>query len=317
MPRAPRNQYVNMSRGYDGREELARLSAQLMKVRTELDAERKKSTNMRKSVEEEMKAIMDTALTSCTTDILNKQFKTLAHQGKVDAKERELLFRQACIEQTEIFLSEGQKHVYRQSTPEEDAKGAPLTMAEVHREHERRQAELAAEKNISDREVKLATRLQALQLRESAQQMREQQYKALIRTGSECETRDKAIPNMEAKLNEVAELEYNRGFGAGKVAGRADADEVAREQGFLEGYDSCHCNQVALSKMRQGLIARDSPELDFLYDAAHPHNFFNMGARIAGLNTGKEKKIVAIGTQAQIKERPVQEQRKPEEQVRK
>ena len=321
VPRAPRQyhaqySYQNYRSDGGGREEVARLSAQLMKTRDELEAERMKSANMRKTIAIENEKVMDAALSSMTTDLLNKQAKTLAHQAKVEAKERDLEYRQARIKQLEVYLSEGQKQVYHQYDEEVGGR----TMSDVDREHERRQAELKAQRDVADLEGKLTTRLQHLQIREAAQQMREQQYKAMMRSSFETETKEKAMPDMEAKLNEVAEIEYNRGFGAGKVAGRVDAEEEARQKGFLEGYGTCHRAEVTLSKFRQGLIPRDSPELDFIFDPAHPHNIFTMGARIGGMNLEKEKKHIRNAVQqkeSKVEKQSNQEQKKAEEAIHK
>lgn len=295
------------------------MSAQLMKVRNELDAERKKSTSMRKSIEDEKEKVMDAALASMTTELLNKQFKTLTQQGKVEAMERDLLFRQARIEKLEVFLSEGQKQVYRQSHTDEEEGAENLNMAEVNREHDRRQTELKAQKEIADREGKLAICLQGLRLLEAAQEMREQQYKTLIRGAVESETREKAMPNMDIKLNEIAGIEYNRGFCAGKAIGRAGVKET-REQGFIEGYAACRRAEVTLSKMRQGHIDRDSQELDFLYNPAHPHNIFTMGTKVGGMSSDKGKKPLVNNAEAMQDrgdKKPLPEQRKVEEPVRK
>ncbi|KAH4153272.1 hypothetical protein HBH98_219660 [Parastagonospora nodorum] len=330
VPRAPRNNYANNSlRGFNGREEVARLSAQMMKVRNELDAERKKSANMRASIEQEVQNTTDNALARLTTELFHKQVKTLTQQGKLEAKERELLFRQAQIEQTEIFLSEGQKQVYRQANmDDDDVQEGALSMAEVNREYERRQAELVAQNNVSDREGQMSIRDKALQLREAAQMMREQQYKALIRGALEAERRENAMPNMDAKLEEVADVEYNRGFGAGKVAGRAAADKGAHDQSFLEGYSAARRAEVALNKLKMGTMARDSPELDFLYNSSHPYNLFAMGARIGSVDFDKQKSL-ANGMVNQGEKKPAetitytqggkktsQEQKRPEEAVR-
>jgi hypothetical protein len=291
MPRGPRfpaqNQYYN-NRSDAGSNEAARLNAQLMKARTELEAERKKNANMRVSVGDEKQKNMDAALGAMTTDLLHKQGKLLAHQEKVDAKQRELQYREARIEQLEIYLSEGQKQAYRAANGEEYEYEDGLTMADVDREFDLRQAELKVLKTNADLKGKFSNQLQALQLREEAQRMREAQFKTLMRGSIEAELREKSLPDVEAKLSEVADIEYNRGFSAGKEAARRQAEEEAREHGFLEGYGACHRAEVTLGRFRQGLIARDSPELDFLFDPAHPHNIFNVGTRIGELERNKE-----------------------------
>jgi hypothetical protein len=290
-----------------------------MKVGNDLDIERKRSATMRKSVEEEIQKNMDAALASMTTDLLNKQFKTLTHQGKVEAMERDLLFRHARIEQLEVFLSEGQKQVYRQSDPEDGEDEVRLTMAEVNREHDRLQAELKAQKDMADREGKLALHYEGLKILEEAQEKRERHYKTLFRKSIEAEIRKNNIPNIDAKLNEVADVEYNRGFGAGKAAGRVEAEKEAHEKGFLEGYGTCRRAEIALSKMRKGLIARDSPELDFVFDSTHPHHLFTMGAQIGGMSSSQNKKPMASSAaprQVQVERQPIPEQKRVEEPVR-
>jgi hypothetical protein len=321
IPRAPRSTHTqNSFHTYrsdgGGREELARLTAHLMKSRNELEAERKKSIGMRKLIEEDMRKGMEASLASMTTDLLNKQFKLLAHQEKVDAKERELRYREERIEQLEVFLSEGQKYVHRQNNKEDG-----LSIVEVRSEHDRRQAELTVRKDFADREHQLAVRLQGVQFREAAQHMREQQYKAIIHDSFEAGMREKTMPDIEAKLEAVADVEYNRGFGAGKTAGRAEIEEETRQQGFLEGYQACHRAQVTLSNFRYGRIARDSPELDFVYDPAHPQNLFAMGAKVGGLlSLDKGKKVVAqpqTHPQAPVEKQAVREQKRVGESIRK
>jgi hypothetical protein len=252
------------------------MGAQLMKTRNELQLERKKSANMRKSVEEEKEGAMDAALSTMTTELLNKQVKMLGHQAKVEAKERDLNFREARIEQLEVYLSEGQKQLHREKIGDDGG----LTKAEIDREHGRRQAELLAMKYIAEMEGKVAIRLQGIQLREAAQQMREQQYKALLRSSFLAETKQKITQETDSGIDEVARIEYNNGFGAGKAAGCAEVEAETRQQGFLEGYSACRQAEILVSKARQGLISCDSPELDFLYDPAHPQNPYTMGTRI-------------------------------------
>jgi hypothetical protein len=147
--------------------------------------------------------------------------------------------------------------------------------------------------------------------------MREAQFKTLMRGSIEAELREKSLPDVEAKLSEVADIEYNRGFGAGKEAARRQAEEEAREQGFLEGYGACHRAEVTLSRFRQGLIARDSPELDFLFDPAHPHNIFNVGTRIGELERNKEGQNVVKQPVPMSKGKGPVSQKQVEEPVRK
>jgi hypothetical protein len=313
VSRGPRHYAQTQYQAYrseNGGNELTRMSAQLMKARNELDAERRKSASVRTIVEEEQQKTMDAALAVMMTDLLNKQGKTLVHQAKVEAKERDLQYRQARIEQLEVYLSEGQKQFFRQANEEEDGP----SIDHVNREHDRRQAELKTRKYIADMEGKLANRLQGLELREAALQMREKQYKALMRSALETEMREKSMPDVEVKLAQVAEIEYNRGYGVGKEAGRLQVEGEAHEKDFLEGYGACYRSQVTLSKVRHGVISQDSPEVDFIFDPAHPHNPYNIGKKLGFLEE-KEKRSSSVKKVNVIKKEPGM-QKKAEEPTR-
>jgi hypothetical protein len=292
------------------------MGAQLMKTRNELDAERKKSAGMRKAIEEEKEKTMDAALAGMTMDLVKKQAAMHAREAKLGAKERDLQFREARIEQFEVFLSEGQKCLYRRYFGDHSG----LDMTDINHEHDLRQAQLKAKKDIEDMKDKLMVDRQDVQLREASLQMREQQYRAILRSSFEAEKREAAMLSMEAELEEVADVEYNRGFGAGKVAGRQEAEKEVRQQGFLEGYSACRRADVVLSKVERGLIAPSSPEAEFLFKAAHPENPFTMGTKIGAMGISKAAENVTNrvhhGQTEEVK-KPVQEQKKAEEPPRK
>jgi len=252
------------------------MNAYNVKLRNELGMERKKVADMRQSVGLEFEKSMDEALSTMTSELLNKQAKLLAQKFRAEAKERDLEYREHRIVQVEVYLAEGQKQVHRFQQGELDG----LTMAEVDREHDRCQAELTAQKKFADREAQALHRLQALELREAAQEMREEHYKALLRGSFKAGLHEKAVIDMDTKLEEFGDLEYHRGLKDGKVAGRAEGGEDTSRKGFLDGYAASQRAQIALSKLRSGAIAPNHPDLNFLYDAAHPHHLFSMGARV-------------------------------------
>jgi hypothetical protein len=287
------------------------MGAQLMKKQNELDAERKKSAGMRKAIEEEKDKAMETALAGMTMDLAKKQAAMHAREAKLGAKERDLQFREARIEQLEVFLSEGQKYLYRQYFGDHSG----LDMTDINHEHDLRQAQLKAKKDIEDMKDKLMVDRQDVQLREASLQMREQQYRAVLRSSFEAEKREAATLSLEAELEEVADVEYNRGFGAGKLAGRQEAEKEVRQQAFLEGYSACRRAGVILSKVEHGLIAPNSPEAEFLFKAAHPENPFTMGTKIGAMGVSKAEKNVTNGVhhgQTEEIKKPVEEQKKTE-----
>ncbi|KAI4918648.1 hypothetical protein J4E90_003035 [Alternaria incomplexa] len=285
-PRAPRSHFNSHgSRGGDhgDREQVVRMNAQVMKLKNELDAERNNGVRLRKSIEDEQQQKVEAASSVMLTNLLRDQATTLTLQSKVEARERDLDEREQKITQLEVYLTEGQKQLMYALEENGDR-----PMSAVQMEHARREAELSAQRAMADMNGKLNIKIEALRLREAAQQMREQNWKAIAREQLEAEFADNSITH--EKADEVAEEAYNDGFGAGKEAGRKEALKESHQRGFLEGYGACHRTQVALSKMRQGLIARDDPELDFLYDANHPHNLWNIGEMVGRLQ--RDDKIV-------------------------
>ena len=276
------------SRGGDhgDREQVVRMNAQLMKLKNELDAERIKGRRLRKSIEAEQQEKVEAASSVMLTNLLRDQATTLTLKSKVEARERDLDEREQKITQFEVYLSEGQKQLMYALEENGDR-----PMSAVQMEHARREAELSAQRAVADMNGKLNIKIEALRLREAAQQMREQNWKAIAREQLEAEFADNS--NTHEKADEVAEEAYNDGFGAGKEAGRKEALKESHQRGFLEGYGACHRTQVALSKMRQGLIARDDPELDFLYDANHPHNLYTIGSLLGRMETEKSNQETA------------------------
>jgi len=313
-PRAPRSHFNSHgSRGGDhgDREQIVRMNAQVMKLKNELDAERNKGVRLRKSIEAEQQQKVEAASSVMLTNLLRDQATTLTLKSKVEARERDLDEREQKITQFEVYLSEGQKQLMYALEENGDR-----PMSAVQMEHARREAELSAQRAMADINGKLNIKIEALRIREAAQQMREQNWKAIVREQLEAEFADNSITH--EKADEVAEEAYNDGFGAGKEAGRKEALKESHQRGFLEGYGACHRTQVALSKMRQGLIARDDPELDFLYDACHPHNLWNIGEMVGRLQ--RDDKIAQtkehVKKETPIEKKtlaPVQEDNNPEE----
>ncbi|KAI4640778.1 hypothetical protein J4E93_008370 [Alternaria ventricosa] len=288
-PRAPRSHFNSHgSRGGDhgDREQIVRMNAQVMKLKNELDAERNKGVRLRKSIEAEQQQKVEAASSVMLTNLLRDQATTLTLKSKVEARERDLDEREQKITQLEVYLTEGQKQLMYALEENGDR-----PMSAVQMEHARREAELHAQKTMADMNGKLNIKIEALRLRETAQQMREQNWKAIAREQLEAEFADNSITH--EKADEVAEEAYNDGFGAGKEAGRKEALQESHQRGFLEGYGACHRTQVTLSKVRQGLIARDDPELDFLYDANHPHNLYTIGSLLGRMETENSNQTTA------------------------
>jgi hypothetical protein len=289
--------------------ELNRTNALLKKAEKDLEAERNDTVHLRRTIAEELQQKMEASSSVMLANLLRNQGETLALKARVDAKERELQFREKKIFEIEVYLADGQKLLLNSL---EEAGDRPAS--EIQIKHAQRQAKVEVEKTLANIEGSLTIKNEGLKLRQNAQLMREQQYKTLIREVIQAEMSQKAVPTEQVdkiaegayndgfaagkeasrkdalrKNNDIAEDEYNNGFAAGKEAGRKEVLYKAHQRGFLEGYGACHRTQVALSKVRQGLIPCDSPELDFLYDVNHPDNIFNIGELLGRME--KEDKI--------------------------
>lgn len=298
--RASRSHYMSYQPRGDhvDREQFARISAQLTKIKNELDVERNKNWRLRITIEAEQQEKVEAASSKMLTSLLREQAEALTLKDKVEARERELDFREQRISQQEVYLSEGQKQLWFSLK----ANGVrPMSAVDI--QDARQEAELTAQKAMADLNGKLNIKIEGLRLREAAQQMREQQYKAIIRNSLKDELENSLT---DEKAEEIAEIEYNNGYGAGKEIGSKEAQEKSRQRGFLEGYGACHRTQITLSKCRQGLIDRDSPELNFLYDANHPHNLWNIGELVGRLeHEDNAEKMKNVSKRASAVEKPV------------
>jgi hypothetical protein len=270
------------------------VEAKLRRAEDELNAERSRNTKLRQTLELEHQKETDAALSSMTMELVHKQGKALADPAKI-------------IEQLEYYLSEGQKYLNHQYEAEEGGRRVVYDLN--RREHEFSLEQLKAQKYMADRKAEIVMRAKAIHNRETAQMMREQQSVAINRKTIEAELRETMVFDMDDKLAELADTEYNSGFGAGKEAGRIEATEESRQNGFLEGYGACHRAQVALSNFRHGRITHDSPELAFLLDPAHPHNSFTMGTRIGYYEEQQKSKVQAKAVNVVKKMVPIIEEK--------
>lgn len=250
-----------------------------MKTQNELNAARKSLSQLRATVETEQQQKIEAAFSSMLSTLLQQQAEALYSKASFEAKERDLLHRERMISQFEIYLTEGQKQVKYQLEEQ-----GIRTMDTVDRALIKREAELVAQKQIADVEGKLAIQAERLRLREVAQTMREQQYKALVRDSIESEVLQTAVSREKAAV--LGREEYARGFDAGKEEGKKEVVEEVQQGAFIRGYASCRRVQTALHDLRAGRIARDSEELDFLFDAGHVENLFNRGVQIGRLEGG-------------------------------
>ncbi|KAF1833232.1 hypothetical protein BDW02DRAFT_599220 [Decorospora gaudefroyi] len=275
-PRGPRTSYAQYDpcRTTMNREHV---NGAVLRWKNESEAELKKTLNLRKTIEAEQQQKFEAATSSMLSNLFREQAEALELQARYQAKMRDLEYREKRIEQTEVYLSEGQKQLFFSLEQNEIRLMSAVQMEFAHRE-----AELHAKKTLADAEAKLAIKMEALEHRDAAVQMREQQYKALIRDAIVAE----AGAISPEKTEEISDVAYNDGFVAGKDQGRKEGQEQAHQKGFLEGYSACHQTQVALAKFRKGDIPGDSPELDFLHDLEHPHNMFQIGSMTGRMGAG-------------------------------
>lgn len=263
-------------------EELRSTKAQLMKVRNDLEFERRIGTEMRKTIQAEKEASIGAAMSDMLAALLQKQAEALTAKAKAEEKERDLQYREQRITQLEVYLSEGQKALKYQL---EQRGVRSIRVAEEA--NLRREIELQVKHDISDIEGKITIQVERLRHQEAVQKIREQQYKVLIRDALENEVREQLARDMQAKASDskaahdkAAEAAYERGFAEGEKARGARASKMARKEEFLKGYAACHRSQTALHNLRSGRIVADNSELAFLYDPTHAENLLNIGVGI-------------------------------------
>ncbi|KAF2854227.1 hypothetical protein T440DRAFT_360047, partial [Plenodomus tracheiphilus IPT5] len=259
-------------------EQVARLHAQVLSLKNVIEAERRDHANMRKSVEAQQQEKTNAAFSSLLGNLLRTQEEALSSKARAECTQRDLEHRLKKIEQLEMYLSEGQKQLFYQLYHQ-----GIRPMSAVDREQIMYEAELEAKKKLADANGEMQMRSERVSLRESAQEIREQQYKVSIRAALEAEIRGGMQP--VGNVDEIAELEYNRGYAVGKEAGRKVAAKPEQKESFIDGYAAYHRTQTALDNFRHGRIAHDSPELAFLFDAGHPDNFVARGMQMGRMNT--------------------------------
>jgi len=243
---------------------------------------------------------LEKALQPIISEILQKQVAILKKTVALEKLGSEIDGREKIISTLESLLSLGQQQFQR---ARDELGWQPTVDVCYELARERGIAEGIARHRIAEKELVLKT--ESVRLREAAVELREQAYMEMFKTqaGEILEKKVRAAVEQELK-NSFAEAEYERGFVDGKAAGLSDAQEDVRrsgqKEGFQDGFAACHDMQTRMEKFRAGLIAHDSPDLDFLTDAGHPDNPFNRGMQIgrrqidkANLSNGKNRLAMA------------------------
>ncbi|KAF3049393.1 hypothetical protein E8E11_009474 [Didymella keratinophila] len=273
-------------------DELQRTKAQLMKARNDLNHERKVNTEMRKTVGAEKQASIGAAMANMLSDLLQKQAEALTAKAKLQQKERDLQYREQKITQIETYLANGQKQLKYQLEQQ-----GIRTMSQVDESKLRREVELQMKHQLSDIEGKIGIQVERLRHQEAAQNIREEQYKALIRDALENELREQLARDTQAKISttKLTESAYERDFAEGKKSGGAESAEEEHKQDFLQGYAACYRTLTVLHNVRNGKIAVDSPEVAFLFNPTHPENPHNVGLDIGRTEAAPAKAKTAVG----------------------
>ncbi|KAH9859964.1 hypothetical protein IAQ61_011747 [Plenodomus lingam] len=298
-PRQPRQLQIQQSfPRYDAgdSEQVARLHAQVMSLKNVLDAERRSSANMRKSIELEQRRKSDAAMSSLLTNLIHAQEEALASNARAEAQERDLEHRRKQISQMEVYLAEGQRQMHENLG--NFHRESSRSMNVVDRELIKREEELAANRRLANAHGKLKMRSDRVRQREIVQEIREQQYKIATRAALEAEFYE--ATQAVANASDITEREYNRGFVAGKVAGQEAAKIAApiveQRDGSIEGYAAYHRQQIALDNALHGRIPLNDPELAFLFDTGHPGNLVARGVQMGQMGAMTATVIRQSGT---------------------
>lgn len=263
-----------------------------MKARDDLEHERKINIEMRKTVGAEKQASIGAAMADMLSDLLQKQAEALTAKAKTQEKERDLQYREQKIAQIETYLANGQKQLKWKLEQQ-----GTSTMSQVDEANLRREIELKMKHQLSDIEGKIGIQVERLRHQEAAQNIREHQYKALIRDALENELREQIAQNMQAKSTDtrLVERAYERGLAKGKKSEVANVSKGEHKQDFLKGYAACYRTLTILHNVRNGKIAVDSPEIAFLFDPSHPENPHNLGLDIGRTMAAPAKAETAVG----------------------
>jgi hypothetical protein len=253
------------------------MSAQVMKMRDELQAAQKQNAEMRVQIEAEKQKSLDAAMSGLLTDLLRKQTEALDMKAKAQAKQHELRHRELKVEQLEMFLAQGQKQFHY----ELDQRGIQ-SMSIVEAERIRKDLMLEVKHQFDSTETKLANTSERIRQREGVLELREQQYKATIRDSVEHEIKEKMGSDVQDRAKDLkhAEAEYQRGFIEGRRIGRNETMQAIGRKHYLEGYLACTRTQTALHQLRNGQTPTDNNELAFLFDPTHQDNPFNLGREV-------------------------------------
>ncbi|EDU40752.1 FliJ domain containing protein [Pyrenophora tritici-repentis] len=301
----PPSELVRFNKGYRGqsnypaheprrdtvnREQYTRISAQLMKANQDLADERANTVIMREALQEEYNVKFDAASANLLSIYIREQVDAIFAKTRFQAKEAELKFREEKIQQLEVFLAEGQMQLAKK-----DEEGGGEPMSAVQTRQIRREAVLATKNDLAKKQARVNAEKELVDITKKAQKTREECYKTLIRESLQAELNKTAVS--KDKAHETAKVAYHDGFADGKEAGRKEVVPKPDNQqdNFLEGYRVSHVTQVLMSKLRQGKIPADSPQLDFLFDANHAYNPCTMGERLGRMEDGNVTTAVPNG----------------------
>ncbi|XP_014553716.1 hypothetical protein COCVIDRAFT_18444 [Bipolaris victoriae FI3] len=290
VPRFHNNlRYNNTHHGSRGdnipSEQMVRLNAQILKTRQELDQERTKNANLRKTIQDAQHEHLEAAFSSMLATLLREQTEALALQSRAATHQRSLDMREKKISQQEAFLAAGQKHLMTKLDQD-----TSTSMSAAHYAHLHQQMELDKQAHIAALESRMAMERQTLTLHAAAQHKREQQYKTLVRQSIEAEIAANYMSNAEAES--LAEVRFQRGFDAGKDEGRKERAREEKERAYLEGYRACFQAQAALSSLRKGASA----EVQGLLDLMGEENLFSVGLRVGRMEAASKVEVSRVAS---------------------
>lgn len=282
--RTPFQLYQNQYNQAVREDDFARMQAALAKAKQDLASERLINQTMRAKEEANAEAAFHTML----KELLHKQMLVAKQFAELHKRANNIKHREYLAQQLESFLAIGQQQVYlTREVQEKDVS----TIAPAELDLARRQGEAEAVLKFRSTELELTAWREQLGFREANLAMREKAYKAQVHDALEAELRAKLVPEIEARVaTRIAEVEYNRGFEAGRTTGHAERQEEMQGTSFVEGYDACRHTMDALQKFRASKIPYDSPELDFLMNPDNPSNLFNIGMKIGRLGAAASEK---------------------------
>ncbi|KAH7117142.1 hypothetical protein B0J11DRAFT_109883 [Dendryphion nanum] len=248
------------------------LRTSLLKAQQELVDQKGATANMRASIEAEYQQRTDKVVLDIQKNVLQKLMEIEKEKERLHQIEISLKSREEMVIYNEKFINFGQ-HQFRSFLEEMGfSRAADLELEQAYWQGF---AEGRAEDEKSN--AILTAKTMQLHHRETDLDIREQYWKERSRSELEHNLRQEIEIEVESR---VAAESYDQGLQGGREVRNAEEIEEAHKQGFIKGYHMFQKHQMLILGLKNGSVAPNSPDVEFLFDQSHPENPFNIGIEV-------------------------------------